>query len=109
MRYSMVKLPDRPMMPRLFDERVGYFTIQQMDYGVDEQRAPKRTYITRWRLEKKDPTAELSEPIKPIVYYVDPATPADFQFEVARLFFSLPAVAEWADELRKDTSSGAEP
>jgi hypothetical protein len=76
MRYSMVKLPDRPMMPRLFDERVGYFTIQQMDYGVDEQRAPKRTYITRWRLEKKDPTAELSEPIKPIVYYVDPATPA---------------------------------
>jgi hypothetical protein len=76
MRYSMVKLPDKPMMPRLFDERVGYFTIQQMDYGVDEQRAPKRTYITRWRLEKKDPTAELSEPIKPIVYYVDPATPA---------------------------------
>ena len=75
MHYSMVKLPDKPMMPRLFDERVGYFTIQQTDYGVDEQRAPKRTYITRWRLEKKDPSAELSEPIKPIVYYVDPATP----------------------------------
>jgi hypothetical protein len=76
MHYSMVKLPEQPMMPRLFDERVGYFTIQQMDYGVDEQRAPKRTYITRWRLEKKDPNAELSEPVKPIVYYVDPATPA---------------------------------
>ena len=75
MHYSMVKLPEKPMMPRLFDERVGYFTIRQTDYGVDEQRAPQRTYITRWRLEKKDPSVELSEPIKPIVYYVDPATP----------------------------------
>ena len=75
MHYSMVKLPEKPMMPRLFDERVGYFTIQKTDYGVDEQRAPKRVYITRWRLEKKDPNAELSEPVKPIVYYVDPATP----------------------------------
>ena len=75
MHYSMVKLPEKPMMPRLFDERVGYFTIRQTDYGVDEQRAPQRTYITRWRLEKKDPNSELSEPIKPIVYFVDPATP----------------------------------
>jgi hypothetical protein len=75
MHYSMVKLPENPMMPRLFDERVGYFTVENHDYGVDEQRAPKRTYITRWRLEKKDPNAEISEPIKPIVYYVDPATP----------------------------------
>ena len=75
MHYSMVKLPEKPMMPRLFDDRVGYFTIRQTDYGVDEQRAPQRTYITRWRLEKKDPNAELSEPVKPIVYYVDPATP----------------------------------
>ena len=75
MHYSMVKLPEQPMMPRLFDERVGYFTVRKTDYGVDEHRAPQRTYITRWRLEKKDPNAELSEPVKPIVYYVDPATP----------------------------------
>lgn len=75
MHYSMVKLPEHPMMPRLFDERVGYFSVRKMDYGVDEHRAPQRTYITRWRLEKKDPNAEVSEPIKPIVYYVDPATP----------------------------------
>src|SRR5262245_32565625 len=75
MHYSMVKLPEQPMMPRIFDERVGYFTIRQTDYGIDEQRAPQRTYITRWRLEKKDPNAEFSETIKPIVYYVDPATP----------------------------------
>ncbi|MBZ5537001.1 MAG: zinc-dependent metalloprotease [Acidobacteriia bacterium] len=75
LHYSMVKLPEKPMMPRVFDERVGYFTVRQMDYGRDEHRAPKRTYITRYRLEKKDPAAALSEPVKPIVYYVDPATP----------------------------------
>jgi hypothetical protein len=75
MHYSMVKLPEHPMMPRLFDDRVGYFTVRKTDYGTDEQRAAQRTYITRWRLEKKDPNAELSEPVKPIVYYVDPATP----------------------------------
>ena len=75
MHYSMVKLPEIPMMPRLFDERVGYFSIRKVDYGIDEQRAPQRRYITRWRLEKKDPNAEISEPVKPIVYYVDPATP----------------------------------
>ena len=76
MHYSMVKLPDQPMMPRVFDERVGYFTVTQFDYGRDEHRAQRRRYISRWRLEKKDPNAALSEPVKPIVFYVDPATPA---------------------------------
>src|SRR5260221_4286711 len=47
-----------------------------MDYSLDEQKATRRQLITRWRLEKKDPNAALSEPVKPIVYYVDPATPA---------------------------------
>ena len=75
MHYSMVKLPENPMMPRMFDERVGYFSIRKIDYGADEHRAPQRRYITRWRLEKKNPNAEISEPLKPIVYYVDPATP----------------------------------
>ena len=75
MHYSMVKLPEQPMMPRLSDERVGYFSVQQQDFARPEHRVPKREYITRWRLEKKDPSAELSEPVKPITYYVDPATP----------------------------------
>ena len=75
MHFSMVKLPENPMKPRLFDERVGYFSVTQTDYSVDEHRAPKRTFITRWRLEKKDPTAAVSEPVKPIVYYIDAATP----------------------------------
>ena len=76
MHYSMVMLPEKPMQPRLFDERVGYFSTSKVDYGQDEHRAPQRRYITRWRLEKKDPSAAISEPVKPIVYWIDPATPA---------------------------------
>jgi len=75
MHYSMVKLPENPMKPRLFDPRVGYFTILQTDFGREEHKSVLRRYITRWRLEKKDPSLELSEPVKPIVYWIDPATP----------------------------------
>ncbi|HYL39278.1 MAG TPA: DUF5117 domain-containing protein, partial [Bryobacteraceae bacterium] len=75
LHYSMVKLPEQPMTPRVFDQRVGYFWVDQMDYSRDEQRAPHRRYIARWRLEKRDPSAALSEPVKPIVYYIDSATP----------------------------------
>ena len=73
--WSMVHLPDHPMTPRYFDERVGYFSTSQIDFGSDEQRSVQRQYITRYRLDKKDPAAAMSEPVKPIVYYVDPATP----------------------------------
>lgn len=79
MNQSFIVLPDEPMQPRLYDARVGYFSIQQTNYSLDEQKAAKRRYITRWRLEPKDKAAfergELVEPIKPIVYYIDPATP----------------------------------
>jgi Domain of unknown function (DUF5117) len=75
MHFSMVLLPEKPMQARLFDERVGYFSTSVLDYGMDEHRAPQRRYITRWRFEKKDPKAEVSEPVKPIVYWIDPATP----------------------------------
>lgn len=73
--HSMVKLPDNPMMPRYFDERVGYFSLSKTDFGTDEHRAVTKTFILRWRLEKKDPSADFSEPVKPIVYYIDAATP----------------------------------
>jgi len=73
--HSMVKLPETPMQPRLFDERVGYFSTSQYDYSRPEHKSVDRTYITRWRLEKKDPNAAVSDPVNPIVYYVDPATP----------------------------------
>lgn len=74
--HSMVKLPENPMMPRLFDERVGYFSVSTTDFSRPEHRAQERRFITRWRLEKKDPTAALSEPVKPIVYWIDSATPS---------------------------------
>ena len=77
--WSLVRLPERPMMPRRWDERLGYFSLTQVDFGTTEQRSADRTYITRYRLEKKDPKAELSEPVKPIVYYVDPATPEQWK------------------------------
>jgi hypothetical protein len=76
MHFSMVLLPEKPMQARLFDDRVGYFSTSLIDYGKDEHRAPRRRYITRWRLEKKDPKAQISEPVKPIVYWIDPATPS---------------------------------
>ena len=79
MNQSMIALPDDPMQPRLCDERVGFFSVRLTDYGRDAQKAEQRCYVTRWRLEPKDPEAmargELVEPIKPIVYYIDPATP----------------------------------
>jgi len=79
MNQSMVLLPEDPMTPRYFDERVGYFSVAMTDYSADAQKAKEKQYITRWRLEPKDPDAfargELVEPVKPIVYYIDPATP----------------------------------
>ena len=75
LHWSMILLPEKPMMPRLADDRIGLFTLTQLDYGRPEQRAERREYIVRWRLEKKDPHLALSEPVKPIEYYIDPATP----------------------------------
>jgi hypothetical protein len=88
--HSMVRLPDKPMMPRLYDERVGYFTTSTYDFGRDENKAVERDFILRYRLEKQDPSAALSEPVKPIVYYVDPATPARFVPWVKK------AIEDWA-------------
>ncbi len=79
MTQSFILLPDDPMQPRYYDPRVSYFSLAQTDYSADEQKAFRKRYITRWRLEPKDPEAyargELVEPVKPIVYYIDPATP----------------------------------
>lgn len=79
MNQSMILLPEVPMQPRLFDNRVGWFTVNQYDYSSEALKSDRKTYIRRWRLEPKDEAAynrgELVEPIKPIVYYLDPATP----------------------------------
>jgi len=76
MSWSFHRLPDVPMKPRLCDHRVGYFSVRFTDYTEEGRQQVKPTcYITRYRLEKKDPTAAVSDPVKPIVYYIDPATP----------------------------------
>jgi hypothetical protein len=79
MNQSFIILPEVPMQPRYHDDRVGYFSVRQINYSLDEQKAASQRFITRWRLEPKDWDAfnrgELVEPVKPIVYYVDPATP----------------------------------
>lgn len=76
---SMILLPEVAMQPRLYDPRVGFFTVNQFDYGSDALKADEKTYIRRWRLEPSDPEAykrgELVDPVKPIVYYLDPGTP----------------------------------
>lgn len=79
MNQSFIKLPDEPMIPRYFDERVGYFSVSQTNYSLDDQKTASDRYITRWRLEPSDIEAhkrgELVDPVKQIVYYIDPATP----------------------------------
>lgn len=79
MSHSMIVLPADPMEPRLCDQRVGFFDLEQVNYGADAQRAKERCYITRWQLVPQDSAAwlagELVEPVEPLVYYVDRGTP----------------------------------
>ncbi len=81
MSNSMILLPKIPMKRRYFDERVGWFTTGQTDYGLEAQKSKEVTYLDRWRLEVKDEDlekfkrGELVVPKKQIVYYIDRATP----------------------------------
>ncbi|MEI8281785.1 MAG: DUF5117 domain-containing protein, partial [Armatimonadota bacterium] len=87
--YSLVQLPEAPMMGRLKDSRIGFFTTGFTVFGTEERRAMDVEYINRYRLEKKDPNAALSEPVKPIVYYVAREVPDKFK-ESVRL-----AIEDW--------------
>ena len=88
MNQSLVLLPAEPMRPRYADPRVGYFSVSRINYGLDEQKAATETFIRRWRLEPSDPEAyargEVVDPVKPITYYVDPATPERYVDAVQR-------------------------
>jgi hypothetical protein len=82
---SMILLPKEPMRRRYFDQRVGWFARGQVDYGLDAQESKTVRYLDRWRLEVKDEDiekfkrGELVEPKKPIVYYIDRATPEQWR------------------------------
>ena len=82
---SMILLPEKPMQPRWFDPRVGYFADGYTEFSDEQQAVERIRFITRWRLEarpedvEKQKRGELVEPIKPIVYYIDPATPKQWR------------------------------
>lgn len=83
---SLVMLPEEPMMPRLFDERVGYFYHSYNSFTDQQQRVQKKNMVARFRLEPKNEEdaekmrrGELIEPKKPIIYYIDPATPEQWR------------------------------
>ena len=73
--HSFVQLPDGNFKPRKFDPRAGYFNFSFYDYATPISEPLEKRWITRHRLEKKDPTASISESVKPIVYYMDPGAP----------------------------------
>ncbi|MCS7045417.1 MAG: DUF5117 domain-containing protein, partial [Gemmataceae bacterium] len=73
--HSLTMLPERPMMGRLFDPRVGYFVESFDDYSASKTWVVNRKFIARYRLEKKDPMAEVSEVVKPITFYLSREIP----------------------------------
>ena len=73
--FSFVQAPPPGFHPREFDPRSGFFAIQYMDFATPVDESIHKRFIVHYRLEKKDPSAALSEPVKPIVYYVDRAAP----------------------------------
>lgn len=73
--FSMAPLPDEPMMPRWHDERVGFNSSRSYDFSRPDNRLEQVRFIHRFRLEKQNPNAAVSDPVEPIVYWIDPATP----------------------------------
>ncbi len=72
---SLVALPEPGYQPRRQDPRSGYFSVDFMDFSAAADQSVTKRYIARHRLEKKHPEAEVSDPVQPIVYYVDPGAP----------------------------------
>lgn len=87
--YNFSKLPEQPMRPRLADPRLGHFTEAFTDFSGDYKPNQRVHYIARWRLEKKDPAAALSEPVTPITYWLDRNIPQRYRAAVTA------GVLEW--------------
>ncbi|MCH7344331.1 zinc-dependent metalloprotease [Pelomonas sp. CA6] len=77
--YSFKALPETPMATRRLDPRLGHFMESYTDLGDDSKANPRVHLVKRWRLEKKDPAAALSEPVKPIVYWMDKNIPPKYR------------------------------
>src|SRR3990170_1388907 len=84
LHYSLALLPDRPMRGRYFDPRVGYFARSFEEYRTEENRMARRRLINRYRLEKKDPEAAGSEPVRPIVFHLSREVPEKWRSSLCR-------------------------
>ena len=93
--YSLARLPAVPMHGRHADPRVGYFESGRFDFSNDLQRTPRQRFVNRWRLEKKDPQAALSEPVKPIVFWIDRTVPYKYRAPITA------GVLEWNKAFEK--------
>ncbi|MBT9597381.1 MAG: zinc-dependent metalloprotease [Vitreoscilla sp.] len=84
LHYSLSALPEQPMASRRADPRVGYFTNVVQDFGDPLTRTPNRHQVVRWRLDKKDPAAALSEPVRPITYWLDRNIPLRYRESITK-------------------------
>jgi len=79
MHHSLLALPEQPMATRRADPRIGHFSSTVFDFSEDLARSPRTRFVHRWRLEKKDPAAELSEPLRPITFWIDRNVPLKYR------------------------------
>ena len=97
--HSIISLPENPMKIRYEDERVGWFTIEKINYSSEKLKSDNYNIVRRWRLEPSDIQAynrgELVEPIKPITYYLDPGTPMKW-----RKYFKM-GIEDWNSAFEK--------
>jgi hypothetical protein len=89
LHYSLAPLPEVPMATRAADPRLGLFTTTRLDFGNDFAFSPRQRLVNRWRLEKKDPQAAISEPVKPITFWIDRNVPHGYRDTVRA------AILEW--------------
>ncbi|HEX5271927.1 MAG TPA: zinc-dependent metalloprotease [Gemmataceae bacterium] len=95
LHHSMTLLPEKPMRGRYFDPRVGYFVQPFEDYATPKNWVVNSRYISRFRLEKKDPKAEVSEPVKPITFYVSREVPEKWRESIKK------GVEDWQPAFEK--------
>ena len=101
LNFSLALLPAQPMQTRVADPRVGMFTTTALDFSDDLQSSPRQRVINRWRLEKKDPAAALSEPVQPITFWIDRNVPLVYRETVRS------AILEWNKAFEKVGFQGA--
>jgi hypothetical protein len=99
--YTFSKLPEQPMVPRLADSRLGHFATPKVDFSDESRFNPVRWYVERWRLEKKDPIAAISDPVKPITFWLSNEIPEKHREPIRQ------GILEWNKAFEKAGFSNA--